>query len=84
MSMGTGNISEPRGEFQSWEGTRRAGLGYTTIFDLFFPQAGRGNRSLINTIMLSLYGIALAGGILLMTARIVVLYLKSRRTGFIF
>jgi len=55
-----------------------------TIFDLFFPQARRGNRSLINTIMLSLYGIGLAGGILLMTARIVVLYLKSRKTGFIF
>jgi hypothetical protein len=34
--------------------------------------------------MLSLYGIGLAGGILLMTARIVVIYLKNRRTGFIF
>jgi hypothetical protein len=34
--------------------------------------------------MISLYGIALAGGIVLMTARIVVLYLKSRKTGFIF
>lgn len=55
-----------------------------TIFDLFFPQARRAKRSPINTIMLSLYGIALAGGILLMIVRIVVLLLKSRKTGFIF
>jgi hypothetical protein len=55
-----------------------------TIFDLLFPQVTMGKMPLLNTIFLTLYALVLAGGILFMVLRMIVLYLKSRETGFIF
>jgi hypothetical protein len=55
-----------------------------TIFDLLFPQVTYRKIPLVNTIFLTLYALVLAGGIIFMVLRMIVLFLKSREGGFLF
>ena len=55
-----------------------------TILDLLFPQVALKKMPLMNTIFLTLYAFLLAGGIIFMAIRIIMLYLKSRESGFLF
>ncbi len=55
-----------------------------TILDLFFPQVTLRTMPLLNTIFLAIYSIALAGGIIFMIARMIILYMRSRKSGFLF
>ncbi len=55
-----------------------------SIIDLFFPQVTFKRVPLINTILLAVYSFALAGGIVFMISRIIVMYLKSQKSGFLF
>ena len=55
-----------------------------TILDLFFPQVTFRTMPLLNTIFLTIYSVALAGGIIFMIARMIILYMKSRKSGFLF
>ncbi len=52
-----------------------------TIFDLFFPQSSSEAKSIINTIFLAVYSFVIAGGIIYMVARMIVLYIRSIDTG---
>jgi hypothetical protein len=52
-----------------------------TIFDLFFLQSSSAARSLLNTLFLALYSLFIAGGIIFMVARMIVLYIRSIDTG---
>jgi hypothetical protein len=52
-----------------------------TIFDLFFPQSSSTAKSLVNTIFLAVYSFIIAGGIIFMVARMIVLYIRSIDTG---
>lgn len=54
-----------------------------TLFDLVFPEVTFRRMPLLNTIFLTIYCLLLAGGIIFMVARMIVLYLRSRSTGFI-
>lgn len=70
----------------------RSGAGITimiiffgkTITDLLFPQVSSKKIPLFDTIFLTAYSILLAGGIIFMFVRMVLLYLKSRKSGFMF
>lgn len=55
-----------------------------TVFDLLFPQATFRKIPLVNTVFLTVYAFILAGGIIFMVLRMIVLYLKSREGGIIF
>lgn len=55
-----------------------------SIIDLFFPQVTFKRVPLINTILLAVYSFALAGGIVFMVSRIIIMYLKSQKSGFLF
>jgi hypothetical protein len=55
-----------------------------TIFDLLFPQTTFRKIPLVNTVFLTIYAFLLAGGIIFMVVRMIVLYLKSRQGGFLF
>jgi len=55
-----------------------------SIIDLFFPLFSSRKMPRLNTIFLCIYSLVLAGGIIFMVTRIVVLYLKSREGGFLF
>ena len=52
-----------------------------TIFDLLFPQFVTGKVPLVNTIFLTLYSLAIAGGLIFMVSRMIVLYLKNNDSG---
>lgn len=52
-----------------------------TILDLFFPQSSSAARSFLNTLFLVLYSFIIAGGIIFMVARMIVLYIRSIDTG---
>jgi len=52
-----------------------------TIFDLFFPQSSSEAKLLLNTIFLAVYSFVIAGGIIYMVARMIVLYIRSIDTG---
>lgn len=52
-----------------------------TTFDLLFPQAVSQARSILNTIFLALYSIFIAGAVIFMVSRIIVLYIRSSDTG---
>jgi hypothetical protein len=52
-----------------------------TVFDLFFPQSTSDAKSLMNTFFLAVYSFAIAGGIIYMVARMIVLYIRSIDTG---
>lgn len=55
-----------------------------TVYDLLFPQVTYRKMPLLNTILLSIYAFLLAGGIIFMAVRMIVLYLRSREVGFLF
>jgi len=48
-----------------------------TIFDLLFPQSVSEAKSILNTIFLALYSLVIAGGIIFMVSRMIVLYIRS-------
>jgi hypothetical protein len=48
-----------------------------TVFDLLFPQSVSEARSILNTVFLALYSLVIAGGIIFMVARMIVLYIRS-------
>lgn len=52
-----------------------------TIFDLFFPQSSSETQSILNTLFLVVYSLFIAGGIIFMVARMIVLYIRSIDTG---
>jgi hypothetical protein len=52
-----------------------------TIFDLLFPQSVSEGRSLLNTVFLALYSLVLAGGIIFIVSRMIVLYIRSVDVG---
>jgi len=52
-----------------------------TIFDLFFPQEISRKKSLLYSAMLTLYSLAIAGGILFMVVRMAILFFKENRSG---
>ncbi len=52
-----------------------------TIFDLLFPETASRTRSILNTIFLVLYSIFIAGGVIYMASRIIVLYIRSSDAG---
>ena len=55
-----------------------------TLIDLLFPDVTLQRMPILNTVFLSIYSFALAGGIIFMIVRIVVLFVKSRKSGFLF
>ena len=55
-----------------------------TITDLLFPQVSFKKMPLFDTVLLATYSIFLAGGIIFMFVRMVLLYLKSRKSGLMF
>jgi len=55
-----------------------------TILDLFFPQLTFRKMPLLNTIFLAIYSFALAGGIIFMITRMIILYMRSTKSGFLF
>lgn len=55
-----------------------------TLFDLVFPWVQGRKLSALNAALLSLYALMLSGGILLAVLRLVTIYLKSRKQGFVF
>ncbi len=55
-----------------------------TVFDLLFPQTTFSKIPLVNTVFLTIYALLLAGGIIFMVLRMIMLYLKSREGGFLF
>lgn len=55
-----------------------------TIFDLLFPQVVTRNVPLLNTILLTIYSLAIATGIIFMVARMIILYLKNNDSGLLF
>ena len=52
-----------------------------TIFDLFFPQSTSNVRTALNTIFLAVYSFIIAGGIIFMVARLIILYIRSIGSG---
>jgi|Deesub1362B_J571_1020462.scaffolds.fasta_scaffold00444_11 hypothetical protein len=55
-----------------------------TLFDLVFPYASSQKMSILNTIFLTIYSIILASGIIFIITRMILLYLKSRKSDFLF
>jgi len=55
-----------------------------TLFDLLFPYYARTRMGGLNSFLLILYTLAIAGGIVFMVIRMVIVYVESRQTGFIF
>jgi hypothetical protein len=55
-----------------------------TTYDILFPQVTYRKMPLLNTILLSIYAFLLAGGIIFMALRMIVLYLRSREGGLLF
>jgi hypothetical protein len=49
-----------------------------TVFDLLYPQATNRRMSIMNTIFLTAYSLLMAGGIIFMVSRLIVLYLKNQ------
>jgi uncharacterized membrane protein YhdT len=70
----------------------RSALGITimiilfgkTLVDLIFPLVSSEKMPLVNTLLLTVYSLALAGGIVFMIVRLVFLYMKSRKGGLLF
>jgi hypothetical protein len=55
-----------------------------TFIDLLFPLVSSRKMSALNTALLSVYAFVLAGGIIFMIVRIAILYMRSRKSGFLF
>lgn len=52
-----------------------------SVIDLLFPTVSLKKMPLLNTVLLAVYSVALAGGIVFMMVRIAALYMKSREAG---
>ena len=55
-----------------------------TLFDLLFPHYARTRMSRVNALLLTLYTLAIAGGLVFMVIRMVIVFIESRKSGFIF
>jgi hypothetical protein len=55
-----------------------------TLFDLFFPLDTSRKKTAIHVAFLTVYALVMAGGIILMCLRILLLYLKSDSEGRLF
>ncbi len=55
-----------------------------TVIDLLFPQVTFKRMPLLNTIFLTIYSLAVASGIIFMVVRMAILYVKSKKSGFLF
>jgi len=55
-----------------------------TLIDLIYPHVSSRPIALLNTLFLYVYAIVLTAGIIFIMTRIIVLYGRSRRTGFVF
>lgn len=55
-----------------------------TLFDLFFPLDTSRRKSVFQVVFLTIYALLMAGGIILMLMRILLLYLKSDSEGRLF
>lgn len=70
----------------------RSALGLTlliiffgkTVLDLIFPWVHSKKLPLLNTILLTLYALALSGGIIFTIVRIITVYFKNQKKGFVF
>lgn len=49
-----------------------------TVFDLLFPQATNRRTPVINSIFLIVYSFLMAGGIIYMVSRLIVLYIRTQ------
>ncbi len=49
-----------------------------TVFDLLFPQATNRRTPVLNSIFLIAYSFLMAGGIIYMVSRLIVLYIRSQ------
>jgi hypothetical protein len=49
-----------------------------TVFDLLFPQATNRRTPVINSIFLIVYSFLMAGGIIFMVSRLIVLYIRTQ------
>ena len=49
------------------------------IFDLLFPQEVSQKKAWITTVLLTLYSMAIAGGIIFMVVRMIILYFKQNQ-----
>jgi hypothetical protein len=49
-----------------------------TVFDLLFPQATNRRTPVINAIFLTIYSFLMAGGIIFMISRLIVLYIRAQ------
>jgi hypothetical protein len=54
------------------------------LFDLFFPLDTSAKKTAIHVVFLTIYALVMAGGIILMMMRILLLYLKSDSEGRLF
>ncbi len=48
------------------------------VFDLLYPQTTNRRMSIVNTIFLTVYSFLMAGGIIFMVSRLIVLYLRKQ------
>lgn len=55
-----------------------------TVFDLFFPLDTSRKKATLQVVFLTVYALLMAGGIIFMLARILLLYLKSDSQGQLF
>ena len=55
-----------------------------TFIDLLFPLVSSRKMSVLNTVLLSIYSIALVSGIMFMIVRMAILYMRSRKSRFLF
>lgn len=55
-----------------------------TLFDLFFPLDTSRRKSVLNVVFLTVYALIMAGGIIILLLRILLLYLKSDSEGRLF
>jgi hypothetical protein len=55
-----------------------------TLFDLFFPLDTSNKKATLHVIFLTAYALVMAGGIILVLMRILLLYLKSDNEGSLF
>lgn len=55
-----------------------------TLFDLFFPLDTSRRKSVLQVVFLTVYALLMAGGIIVMLMRILLLYMKSDSEGSLF
>jgi hypothetical protein len=55
-----------------------------TLIDLLFPDVSSKKMPVLNTVFLSIYSFILAGGIIFMIVRIAILFMRSKKSGWLF